>query len=179
MKKEKLGLYILRLAVTLLLIAGVVGAALAGVNAITKDARAKIQEEKTQKAISLVLPGVEGFAEKAVPAGHDLVSTIYAAGDSFAVEVAPAGFGGKIIMMVGVAGGEVTGISVISHAETPNLGAIAAANSAKGEAFRGQFTGTGAFSVGENVDAISGATITSKAVANGVNAALDAVKALG
>jgi uncharacterized protein with FMN-binding domain len=76
--------------------------------------------------------------------------------------------------------GKPTGVQVVSHAETPGLGAIAAANNAKGEAFRDQFAGTsGELVVGEDIDAITGATITSKAVTEGVNAALAYVKKLG
>ena len=74
----------------------------------------------------------------------------------------------------------MTGISVISHTETPGLGAVAAAQNAKGEAFRGQFVGQkGTLAVGEQIDAMSGATITSNAVVAGVNAALSYVANLG
>ena len=71
------------------------------------------------------------------------------------------------------------GISVISHTETPGLGAVAADAGPKGEAFRSQFVGGTTFTVGENVDAMSGATITSKAVTTGVNAAVEFVENLG
>jgi len=86
-------------------------------------------------------------------------------------------------MMVGIADGQVQGISVISHTETPGLGAVAAAKNAKGEAFRGQFVGaSGVLAVnkdGGEIDAITSATITSRAIVSGVNAALDYVENLG
>ena len=173
-------LYILRLTVTLLLICGLVAAVLAGVNSITADKIADLKAQKTLDAIAAVLPGVDGLEEIAVPQNEGIVQQVYASGDSYAVMVAPAGFGDKITMMVGISQGEVTGISVISHTETPGLGAIAGDASAKGEAFRSQFAGlSGSLAVGENVDAISGATITSKAVVSGVNAALEYVANLG
>jgi electron transport complex protein RnfG len=83
-------------------------------------------------------------------------------------------------MMVGIdKTGNVIGISIISHAETPSLGAVAAEDNAAGEAFRSQFAGlSGTLAVskdGGTVDAISGATITSRAVVEGVNAALQCV----
>ena len=57
--------------------------------------------------------------------------------------------------------------------QTAGLGAVAADKTAKGEAFREQFAGlSGEIAVGDQIDAISGATITSKAVTQGVNAAL-------
>ena len=180
MKKENTFMYILRLTVTLLLICAAVAAVLAGVNAITKDKIAAIQEQKTQDAIAVVLPGVSGV--EALPLGDDagIVTAVYAAEEGYAVQVAPNGFDGAITMMVGISEGQVTGISVISHTETPGLGAVAAANNAKGEAFRGQFAGqSGTLAVGDQIDGMSGATITSKAVVAGVNAALEYVEKLG
>lgn len=98
----------------------------------------------------------------------------------YAIEVCPTGFDGEISMMVGVdTEGNVLGISIISHTETAGLGAVAAADNAKGEAFRNQFIGmNGTLAVtkdGGTVDAISGATITSRAITEGVNAALEYV----
>ena len=183
MKKENMTLYILRLAVTLLLIAGLMAAALAGVNAITKDKIAAIKAQKTLDAIAVVLPGVDGLEEQPVTDASGMVRALYASGDNYAVQVAPAGFDGAISMMVGISQGKVTGISIISHTETPGLGAVAAAENAKGEAFRGQFVGKdGQLAVtkdGGTIEAITGATITSRAVTAGVNAALKCVAALG
>ena len=180
MKKENTALYILRLTVTLLLICAAVAAVLAAVNAITKEPIAAIQEQKTQQAIAVVLPDAEGIEEMTLSGDTGIVSAVYAAEAGYAVEVTPGGFDGEITMMVGIADGKVTGISVISHTETPGLGAVAAANNAKGEAFRGQFVGqSGVLSVGDQIDGMSGATITSKAVTTGVNAALEFVENLG
>ena len=180
MKNESIVKYVLRLTVTLLLITGIVAAALAGVNAITKDAIAANQEKKTQDALAVVLPGVQDLKKIDLTGDTGIVSEVYASGSSYAVKVLPAGFDGAITMMVGIADGQVTGISVISHTETPGLGAVAAAQNAKGDAFRGQFVGqSGVLEVGNQIDAMSGATITSKAVTTGVNAALAYVANLG
>ena len=194
MKTENNVMYILRLTVTLLLICAVVAAALAGVNAITKDKIAAIQAEKTQKAIEAVLPGAEKLEEIPFTDETGLVTKVYksdmslssdsASAFGYAVEVRPAGFGGAITMMVGISDdGKVLGISIISHAETPGLGAVSAANSDKGVSFREQFKGLVAgITIGDGqnqVDALSGATITSKAIVDGVNAALECIKNLG
>ena len=180
MKKENLVQYVLRLTVTLLLITGVVAAALAGVNTITKDAIAVNQEKKTQDALAVVLPNAQGLQQMTLSGDTGIVKEVYAAGGSYAVKVAPSGFDGAVTMMVGISEGKVTGISVISHTETPGLGAVAAAQNAKGEAFRGQFVGqSGTLAVGDQIDAMSGATITSNAVVTGVNAALNYVANLG
>ena len=181
MKTESTVMYILRLTVTLLLITSVVAAALAGVNAVTAPKIAELKAAKTQKAIELVLPG--GGAEVEAPA-VDLVSKVYQGENGWAVEVVPVGFDNVITMMVGVDNdGNVLGISVISNTETAGLGAVAAANTSAGEAFRSQFAGqSGSVSVskdGGQIDALTGATITSRAVCAGVNAALAAVEAMG
>ncbi len=183
MKKESNFAYVLRLTLTLLLICAVVAAALAGVNAITKDKIAAVKEQKTLAAMEKVLPGVTGLEQIELTGDPGIVHTVYASGNSYAVEVAPTGFGGEITLMVGITDGKVTGISVISHAETPGLGAVAAADTDKGVSFREQFKGlTAGITIGDGqnqVDALSGATISSKAIVDGVNAALEYVKNLG
>ena len=180
MKNENVVMYILRLALTLLVITGVVAAALAGVNAITKDAIAANQEKKTQEALTVVLPDAGELQKMELTGDTGIVSEVYTDGENYAVKVLPGGFDGEITMMVGISGGQVTGISVISHTETPGLGAVAAAQNAKGEAFRGQFVGqSGELAVGNQIDAMSGATITPNAVVTGVNAATAFVANLG
>ena len=184
MKKESNVMYILRLTVSLLLITGVVAAVLAGVNAITKPEIERMKAEKTQKAIETVLPGgyevqLSDFADET-----GLVSKVYKGMNGYAFEVAPAGFDGAITMMVGVGhDGKVLGISIVSHTETAGLGAVAAAGTSAGETFRNQFSGlSGQVSVskdGGTVEAITGATITSKAICEGVNAALACFANLG
>ena len=181
MKKENTVMYVLRLALTLLVIAGVMAAALAGVNSITKPKIEQLTYEKTQAAVSAVLEG--GGDEVEFPA-MDMVSKVYQGANGYAVEVTPSGFDNTITMMVGVDNdSNVTGISIISHTETAGLGAVAAATTAAGEAFRAQFVGlngtVGVTKDGGQVEAITSATITSRAVCDGVNAALAVVAAMG
>ena len=181
MKTESTVLYVLRLALTLLAITAVVAAALAGVNSITKPEIEKLTAQKTQAAIEAVLPGggeVVEFPETA------LVSKVYASETGYAVEVTPGGFDNTITMMVGVdKEGNVLGIDIISHTETAGLGAVADAATPAGVSFREQFAGkSGSVSVtkdGGEIEAITGATITSRAVCAGVNAALEVVGKMG
>ena len=180
MKAESTMMHILRLTVTLLAICAVVAAVLAGVNMITKDKIAAIQVQKTENAIQEVLPDARDVQQLPLSGDAGIVQAVYEAGGSYAVQVAPGGFDGEVTMMVGISEGKVTGISVISHTETPGLGAVAAAQNAKGEAFRGQFVGQeGTLAIGDQIDAMSGATITSNAVVTGVNAALSYVANMG
>ena len=168
--------YIIKLTVTLFVTCVIVAGLLGGVNAITKDKIAQLKQEKMNQAMKQVLPGVDSF-EAVAFTGEKSVKNVYQPvggdGTAYVVEVAPSGFGGEISMMVGIDGGKVTGVSVVSHAETAGLGAIAADSSEKGVAFRSQFNDkSGQLTVGTDIEAITGATITSKAVTDGVNAAL-------
>ena len=183
-QNESMVMYVLRLAGTLFLIAAVVAVALAGVNSVTAPAIAELNAQKTQEAISAVLPG--GFDSEITDFtdASGIVSKIYQGANGYAVEVGPGGFDNTITMMVGIDNeGKVLGISVVSHTETAGLGAVAAAGTPAGIAFRDQFVGaSGSVSVtkdGGTMDAITGATITSRAICVGVSAALDVVAGLG
>ena len=184
MKTESTVKYVIRLAGILLLITAIVALALACVNKVTAPIIAQLNAEKTQKAIETVLPG--GYDEEITDYtdATGLVSKVYKGANGYALEVKPSGFDNTITMMVGVDfEGKVRGISVVSHTETAGLGAVAAAKTSAGEAFRSQFVGqSGAVQVskdGGNMDAITGATITSRAICVGIKAALDCVGGLG
>lgn len=190
MKTRSNVFYVLRISLTLLLITSVTAALLAGVNMLTKDRIAAITKEKTEKAIAEVLPNaaqIEDISHTATL--PETVSKVYAACENgsptgdYAVEVTPAGFDGEITMMVGVDGaGKVIAISIINQTETAGLGAVAAESGSKGQAFRNQFAGmSGTLAVdkdGGDIDALTGATITSRAITDGVNTALECVKTL-
>ena len=184
MKTESNVKFIARLGLTLFIITAVVAAILAGVNSITAPIIDQLNAEKTQKAIEAVLPG--GYDEEITEYTDEtgLVSKVYKGENGYAFEVKPGGFDNVITMMVGVDNeGKVLGISIVSHTETAGLGAVAAASTSAGEAFRAQFVGTsGSVAVskdGGELDAITGATITSRAVCAGVNAALACAGTLG
>lgn len=170
----------LRLTVTLLAISAVCALLLGLVNAITADRIAAVTAEKTQAAMAEVLPYDGEYTPVEFDATGTIVTAIYAAGDEgYVVQVTPSGFGGTIDMMVGVSkDGVCTGISIIDMSETAGLGA----NAAK-DWFRAQFVGqSGTVKVtkdGGTIDALTGATITSRAVSAGVTAALQAVGSLG
>ena len=181
MKTESNVMYVIRLAAILLIITSLVAAALAGVNSITAPVIAQLTAEKTQLAIEAVLPG---GGEEIEFAPADLVSKVYKGENGYAVEVTPGGFDNTITMMVGVDfEGKVLGIDIIKHTETAGLGAVADAETPAGQNFRAQFVGTsGSVAVtkdGGAMDSITGATITSRAICDGVNAALACAATLG
>ena len=183
MKTESMVKYVARLAITLLLITAVVAAALAGVNSVTAPVITQLKAEKLQNAIEQVLPG--GGESVAFTDDTGWVSALYKSDSGYAGEVTPTtGFNGAITMMVGIDNdGKVLGISVVTQTETAGLGAVAAAKTSAGETFRGQYVGlSGSVSVtkdGGEVEAITGATITSRAICDGVNAALACVANMG
>lgn len=182
MKTESNTMFIVRLAATLLAICGVVALALAGVNAITKGRIAELKSGAAGAAVQEVLPGGGKLIDFTDDTG--MISAVYGGENGYAVQVTTPGFGGDVEMMVGVAkDGTVLGISIISHSETSGLGAVAASDTEAGQSFRGQFVGmSGTLAVnkdGGSVDALSGATITSRAVTAGVNAALSCTGKLG
>ncbi len=182
MKTESTFKYVLRLTFTLLLITAIVAALLSVVNGITAPIIAKMNEEKIQQAVQTVLPGGGSVVEFKDDTG--LVSQVYKGENGYAVQVAPVGFDGEITMMVGVGkDGKVLGISIINQTETAGLGAVCAAKNSAGEAFRNQFIGLGGTLAvtkdGGEVDSITSATITSRAVTAGVNAALACVANFG
>jgi len=94
-----------------------------------------------------------------------------ASGKGMAVIVEPQGYGGKVKMMVGVdESGRVSGVKILEHRETPGLGAQIVTSK-----FLGQFKGKTIADKLE-VEAITGASISSRAVAAGVKEALEKVK---
>ena len=169
--------YILRLTLILFLITAVVAGLLGLVNYLTEDRIDELTRQKAEAAMQEVFPA--GNYEE-IPAGEDGITAAYRADDAgYVVRVSVNGFGGAIDMMVGVDNaGTVTGVSIISHGETASLGA-----NCTREDFRAQFVGasdTLAVSKdGGSIDALTGATVTSRAVVSGVNLALDFVKEVG
>lgn len=177
----------------------VAGLALGGVHAITKEPIALQQEKAKIEAYQEVFADADSF--ETIELTDDLAAQLREGLDSEGytsqeiVEVMQAvdasgnalgyafnvvsggGYGGDIQFSVGIQNdGTVNGISVLSISETAGLGM-----NANTDGFKSQFadknvaafevTKTGATS-DEQIDAISGATITSKCMVNGVNAGI-------
>lgn len=169
------GAYVLRLTLTLFLITTIVAGLLGLVNYVTADTIAEQIAQKAENAMRQVLEA-DSYEPLDVPEESAVIAA-YRAGDrGYVVRVAPNGFGGAIDMMVGVdVSGAVTGVAIVSQSETASLGA-----NCTREDFRAQFTGkTGTLSVskdGGEIEALTGATVTSRAVTEGVNTALEFVQ---
>lgn len=182
-------------ALILFVITLISGVLLGGVYEMTKNVIAQKQEEARQATYREVYAEASAFEPNAELTGKaqtaDLsayekvtVSEILDAKDGsgnvighLVISTSKAGYGGEITLTVGVTNeGEIVGIGFLTINETPGLGM-----KANEDAFKGQFIGKnvpeltlvkgGASGDGE-IDAISGATVTSSAVTNAVNAAL-------
>lgn len=194
MDSSKKGGGILMLVVVLGLITFVCALLLGIVNGVTKDKIEQNGIETRNAAMSEIIPDAE-FSDVEVPADYaspadknqPVVSGVYkatldGADAGYCVEVNPKGFGGALKMIVGInADGTVAGIKVTEASETPGLGAKAQSDKNWIAQFAGQ-PADGSLAVskdGGTINAITGATITSRAVTLGVNTAANCVASLG
>ena len=194
MDSSKKGGGILMLVVVLGLITFVCALLLGVVNGVTKDKIEQNGIETRNAAMSEIIPNAE-FTDVEVPAdfatpadkNQPVVSGVYqatldGAEAGYCVEVNPKGFSGALKMIVGInADGTVAGIKVTEASETPGLGAKAQSDKNWIAQFAGQ-PADGSLAVskdGGTINAITGATITSRAVTLGVNTAANCVASLG
>ena len=170
-KVFKLSGILLAICVAMALLLGVT-------NEATKNTIALRQQEAKNAAMSQVIPAKNYTLLESIADDHEL----YAAFNDndlvgYAVSLSESGYGGEINMMIGInADKTVSGISITDMSETPGLG-----DNAKNPEFTGMFENLAADEVkltndGGNIQAMSGATITSKAVTGGVQRALNIVE---
>jgi electron transport complex protein RnfG len=181
---------LINMLIALLVITAVSGGVLGLVYGMTKDAIAEVDQKKNEAAIQAVLP-LDGeitykadtmtFTDEGVTMTFPC-NLAYDANGNFkgaAVKTSEGGFGGKIDMMVGFfADGTIKGTSVLSHSETPGLGANMTGK------FKDQFVDKNPANFkltvskdGGDVDAITAATITSRAFSKAVDKAYKAFEA--
>lgn len=192
----------LKEAAILFVITLVSGCLLGLVYDVTKEPIAKAQEEAKEEAYKEVFPDAAAFAQAGWATGTVPPSVITAETDYSTTidEVMAAqgadgsllgyvitvtnheGYGGDIQFSVGIQNdGTINGISILSISETAGLGMKA--DPVLKEQFPGRnveqfsYTKTGAAS-DDQIDAISGATITTNAVVDGINAALNHFQAI-
>lgn len=189
------GKFILKVAGTLTAIALVVAALLGVVNMVTADRIEELNIAATKAALAAVAPG-EGAEFTPVELSDEVVAAaaaqsgklteMYAMSTGgYACKVVASGSQGNIEMIVGVDdAGAITGISVVDNAETAGIGSKVMGNEPNkvGVGVLDQFvglSGAGTLAVGKTVTEVSGATVSTKGIAMGANAALAAVAAIG
>ena len=165
---------------TLFAICLVATALLGLTNNVTAPIIEKLAIETEIKSRQVVFADAKSFGEAEIlEDGTSVVAALDDAGNviGHVVVNTAKGYGGDISVMTGVdSEGKVTGVNILSHAETAGLGAKAAEQD-----FRDRFIGlisgitVSKDKAGDNsIDAITGATITSRAVTDAVNAAIQA-----
>ena len=191
--------FVLKVAGTLTAIALVTSALLGLVDGVTRDKIAEIDAEKTRAAMSAVVPNGSEFTDKleipanaaeAAAAQGGKVVELYGVtkgGESTGcvMKITASGSQGTITMMVGVdANKAITGISVVSHSETSGIGTKVCGNELNddGVGVLDQFiglSGSGTLVVKKNITPITTATVSTKGITAGANAALAAAEVLG
>ena len=151
---------------SLILAAVILLGAFNGLNGI----RASIREEEMQNKMQTLLPGSTTFTEEPYDGEDTNIQFVYKGETGFVVGTRTAGYAGDILMLIGVCDdGNVTGLQVRSMEETYGLGGKALTD----WEFLAQFLrNEGDAEIGVNVDAITGATVTSKAIARSINSAV-------
>lgn len=177
MKKE-----FIKLSVVLCLITLVAAFVLAGVNAITAPAIERAEKEATQIAMKNLLPDAEEFETSE---SSENLSIARKDGQiiGFCAKVSANGYGGAVVMMIGVDKEmNVQGIEILSQSETAGLGAKITEDK-----FKNQFAGKSLADLKlvkkptaspQEFEAVTGATISSRAVENGIAQACDMITAL-
>lgn len=164
MKKPILQPILSLLAAALLLVAAAFGLGDIG----AENARAE-----HLKMLQTLLPGSTEFAAEPYTGEDANIRCVHRGETGFVIETLTAGYAGEITMLIGVSKeGTVTGLVIREMSETFGLGG----NALTDHAFLSRFLNTrGDVEIGAGVDAITGATVTSKAIARSVNSAVSYV----
>ena len=189
--KQSGGSQILKLALVLLAVAAVIAFVLGAVNEITKGPIEQYLNGKRDAAYAMVMPG-DGNTYEEIDAGsytNDASNTITklsvakdASGNDigYVAETTFSGAQGMITMVIGLDNDlTCTGIGITKHSETSGLGAKAAdPNDPFTQSMKGLTDGAKLAKDSGTVAAISGATLTSRAVVTEIQTVIDAVKSL-
>lgn len=164
--------------IILVVICVVMTAALVGTNALTEDKIVEAQLKISEESRMIVLPDADEFAEE----GSYYVGTSGGSIVGYVFETSAKGYGGDINVMTGISeNGDITGVVILDQAETPGLGANIIKESFTEqyqqsvperslEVVKNQAAGSG------EVEAVTGATISTNAVTNAVNEAIEMYK---
>lgn len=166
------------MVITLSLICLICSALLGVVYSVTKAPIEAAELAKINNAIKAVIPECDNNpSEEMIEMESSVVYPAKMNGEivGYAIKVKASGFGGPMQMMVGFkSDGTIYNTSVISHAETPGLGAKISDEIATRTQIVGKHPASSNLTVtkdGGEIDAITASTITSRAFLKGVDAA--------
>ena len=148
----------------------VMAAILLGLNKGFAEKDAALNDQELSIMLHNLLPRSVEFVEEPYTGEDANIQTVYKAENGYVIETLVYGYADNIRMLVGVSNkGNVTGLVVRELNETPGLGG----NALFDVDFLAQFLNTsGEAEVGNTVDGMTGATVTSKAVTRSVNSAV-------
>lgn len=128
------------------------------------------EQKEMQAKMQTLLPGSTSFTQEEYTGEDTNITCVYKGQNGYVIGTTTAGYAGPISMLIGVSDdGYVTGLQVRAMEETFGLGAEALSD----WEFLAQFLrNEGDAEIGTNIDAITGATVTSKAIARSVNSAV-------
>ena len=168
---------IIKMAVLLMVICAVVSAVLGAVNMITAPVIADIAAAKTAAAYNEVLPSTGEYTP--VDYSDANVTAVAKCAEGTVVEVSISGSQSMLALAIGVDNdGAITGVSVIDHGETPGLGAKSTEAEWRAQ-FVGQTSGLALDKKGGEVAPLTGATITSQAIVDACQIAIDTAANVG
>lgn len=132
--------------------------------------RTATAQAELEAKMQTILPGSTSFTEEAYDGEDANIQAVYKGETGYVVSTLTHGYADNIAMLIGVSNdGSVTGLQVRDMNETPGLGREALTD----WEFLAQFLNTtGDAAVGETIDALTGATVTSKAITRSVNSAV-------
>lgn len=172
----------LKPTLVLVVICFVVTIALAGTYQVTKPIIAAITKANADAARAEVLPsGMDGFTPIDQELSEGIVD-VYAADNKSGVVMTAVdkGYGGKILVMVGIdKSGSIKGVKILEHTETPGLGTKTMTEKHLSQYLEKTSISTGKASADTNIDAITGATISSDAIYRAVDHVLKQYSELG
>ncbi len=153
----------------------IVTALLAYINMITSPIIAEAEQKEAQQAMAEVLSEADSFIQVDTDGAPERVSEIYRAqnGAGYVFMLTTKGYGGDMKIICGIkSDGMIEACKTLSHSETSGLGSKTAE-----DPYKSQYCGKTADTLSE-VDAISGATISSNAYMNAVKDAMTAFETL-
>ena len=187
-EEKKSGGQILKLALVLFAVAAVIALVLGAVNEVTKGPIDQYLKAKRDAAYSTVMEGAADYEELSGYQNDpgNSITKLSVAKDAdgnamgYVAETTFSGAQGMITMVIGLDNDLVcTGIGITEHSETSGLGAKAAdPTDPFPQSMVGLTDGLKLSKDGGTVSAISGATLTSRAVVTEIQTVIDAVKSL-
>ena len=149
---------------------------LAGLNQLTTPIITRNEAQTANEIYAALLPEADGFT--ALSCDIDGITAVMEAnnGAGYVITAQSRGYGGQVPAAVAFSPeGTILGVTMMENSETPGLG-----QKVTEAAFSGQFAGREAatFTIDE-IDAVTGATISSKAAVAAINLAIEAYQEIG